>query len=81
MRRVAHLESTEQHANVDRTLYVELPRRTLIVPTDQHRMLGTEKASHRSERILEPRMQLRRRIEHRRIGERESRGHRCISGR
>src|SRR5882757_8546447 len=69
------LESAEQRARVDWTFHIEPLFPTLIVTADQHRVLGTEKASHRSERIFEPRVQLGWWIEHRRIGERECRGH------
>ncbi len=45
------------------------------VPADQHRMLGAKRCTNRGKRFVEPLVQCRRRVEHRRIRKSEGVAH------
>ena len=66
-----YLEAAEHHARVDRAVRVELARRAHVLAANQHCVLRAGARPDRGERRLEPRVQFRRRIEHRRIGKLE----------
>ena len=63
------LEAAERDARIDRTRGGELARRAHVLSADQHRVLAVQLLPHLPHRGIEPRMQLRRRVEHRRIGQ------------